>query len=216
MKNVTRTVHSYERIGASAIFIEDQKPPKRCGHMAGKTVVPPEFMEEKIKAGVAARSDPGFFLLARTDAIEPHGIDDAIGRGRRYLDAGADGIYVEGPRTSEELEEVGEAFRNVPLATSVLERGGKTPWTSPSELHAMGYDMILYPVTVLFRAVRAMQLGLADLLEGRPLSTDASVDLPEFESIVAMEDWADIENRFMHEPQSEGILRKVRKAVSGE
>jgi len=214
VKNVTRTVRGYERIGASALFIEDQKPPKRCGHMAGKIVVSVEFMVQKIKAAVAARSDPGFFLLARTDAIEPHGLGDAIDRGRQYLDAGADGVYVEGPRNRDELEEVGEAFRDVPLATSILERGGKTPWTSPSEMHAMGYDMILYPTTVLFRAVRAMQLGLSDLIEGRPLSAEAGMDLTEFEAIVRLDEWAAVENRFMPGRES-GILSKVKEAVTG-
>ena len=197
VKNVTRTVQGYERIGASALFIEDQKPPKRCGHMSGKIVVSADFMVAKIKAATAARSTPDFFILARTDAIEPHGLDDAIERGKRYLDAGADGIYVEGPRTNEELQRVGEAFRDVPLATSLLERGGKTPWMPPAEMHALGDDMILYPTTVLFRAVRAIQLGLADLLAGKPLDADASVDLPEFETIVRMEHWAAIENDFM-------------------
>src|SRR5205823_11433713 len=126
VKNVTRTVRGYEAIGASALSIEDQKPPKRCGDMAGKEVVAPEFMEEKIRAAVAARADPDFFLLARTDARQPHGLRDAIERGKRYLDAGADGVYIEGPTTVEELTQVGEAFRDVPLATSILERGGQT------------------------------------------------------------------------------------------
>jgi len=94
-KNVTRTVHEYEKMGASAIFIEDQQAPKRCGHMSGKKVVPPEQMVGKVRAAVAARSDPGFFITARTDAIEPEGVDAAIERAKRYLDAGADGVYVE-------------------------------------------------------------------------------------------------------------------------
>lgn len=215
VKNVTRTVRGYERIGASALFIEDQKPPKRCGHMSGKTVVPPEFMEAKIRAAVAARSTPDFFLLARTDAIEPNGLEDAIERGKRYLDAGADGIYVEGPRTRQELEKVGEAFGDVPLATSLLERGGRTPWVPPSEMHAMGYAMILYPTTVLFRVVRSIQLGLVDLREGRPLSVEHSVDLQEFESIVRMQDWADIENRFMYEEHGDGLIDRIKEAVTG-
>lgn len=82
-------------------------------------------------------------------------------------------------------------------------------------MHAMGYGMILYPTTVLFRMVRALQLGLADLLEGRPLSVGASVDMREFETIVGMQEWADIENRFMPEEHSGGILRKVKEVVSG-
>lgn len=216
VKNVTHTVRAYERIGASALFIEDQKPPKRCGHMAGKTVVSPKFMTQKIRAAIAARRSPDFFILARTDAIEPNGVEDAISRGQSYLDAGADGIYVEGPRSREELETVGKAFRNAPLATSILEQGGKTPWASPSEMHAMGYDMILYPATILFRVVRAMQQGLDDLLAGRPLRTGDGVTLQQFEDIVRLPDWADIENRFMPGSKRNGLLSKVKHAVAGQ
>ncbi|WP_210328466.1 hypothetical protein [Mesorhizobium caraganae] len=97
----------------------------------------------------------------------------------------------------EELTQVGEAFRNVPLATSILERGGKTPWQSPAELHEMGYDMILYPTTLLFRAVHALQQALDDLRQGKPLVPEASVDLAGFGDIVRMSEWAGIENRFM-------------------
>ncbi|MER9328476.1 isocitrate lyase/PEP mutase family protein [Mesorhizobium sp. M0152] len=215
VKNVTRTVRGYEAIGASALFIEDQKPPKRCGHMAGKEIVAAEIMEEKIRAAVAARVDPDFFLLARTDAREPHGLDDAIERAKRYLDAGADGVYVEGPTSVEELAQVGEAFKDVPLATSILERGGKTPWQSPSDLHAMGYDMVLYPTTILFSAVHAMQQALDDLREGRPLSPEKSVDLKGFEEIVRMSEWAAIENRFMRRSQ-DGMIAKLKQKLSGQ
>lgn len=195
-KNVTRTVNGYEAIGASALFIEDQKPPKRCGHMAGKEVIPADQMVEKIEAAVAARSNSDFFILARTDAREPNGLADAIARGERYLEAGADGIYVEGPKSRAELEDVGKAFRSVPLATSILERGGKTPWVSPSEMHDLGYDMILYPTTVLFRAVFAIERALSDLRLGNPLNPARSVNLDTFEAIVEMPKWAEIENRF--------------------
>ncbi|MER9139546.1 isocitrate lyase/PEP mutase family protein [Mesorhizobium sp. M0830] len=215
VKNVTRTVRSYEAIGASALFIEDQKPPKRCGHMPGKEVVASEFMEEKIRAAVAARDDPDFFLLARTDARQPHGLRDAIERGKRYLDAGADGVYVEGPTSVEELTQVGEAFRDVPLATSILERGGQTPWQSPAELHEMGYDMILYPTTLLFRAVHAVQQALDDLRQGKPLAPEASVDLASFEDIVRISEWAGIENRFMGQPH-DGMIKKIKQKLSGQ
>jgi 2-methylisocitrate lyase-like PEP mutase family enzyme len=147
-KNVTRTVRGYERIGASALFIEDQKPPKRCRHMAGKTVVPTDKMVEKIRAAVAARSNPEFFLLARTNAIEPNGLHDAIDRAHRYLEAGADGVYLEGPRNEDELRLIGNEFRDVPLATSILERGGKTPWLSPAAMSDLGFNMVLYPTSL--------------------------------------------------------------------
>lgn len=202
VKNVTRVVQGYEAAGASALFIEDQTAPKRCGHMAGKHVVPADEMEQKVRAAVKARSGTDLFILARTDAIEPHGLADAIDRGKRYLDAGADGIYVEGPRTEDELARVGAAFSGMPLATSILERGGKTPWQSPAQLHAMGFTMLLYPVTVLFRAVHAIQKALEDLKRGAPLSSDASVDLVEFEDIVDMRKWAAIEDAFPNKQSS--------------
>src|SRR5437588_3236302 len=96
VKNVTHTVRLYEGMGVSAIFMEDQKAPKRCGHMAGKQVISKEIMAEKIRAAISARHDSNsLFLIARTDAIAPHGLDDALKRGEHYLEAGADGIYLE-------------------------------------------------------------------------------------------------------------------------
>jgi 2-methylisocitrate lyase-like PEP mutase family enzyme len=168
VKNVTRTVRGYEAMGAAAIFIEDQQSPKRCGHMANKKVVPAAEMERKIRAAVAARSSADFFILARTDALAPLGVDEAIERAKRYLAAGADGAYVEGPTNRDELERIGRALGHAPLAVSMLEDGGKTPWLPPAEFAEMGFSIILYPTTVLFRATRAIQRALDDLAAGRP------------------------------------------------
>jgi 2-methylisocitrate lyase-like PEP mutase family enzyme len=195
-KNVTRTVRVYEAAGVSAIFIEDQVAPKKCGHMDDKAVVPVEVMEAKVRAAVAARTNPDTFLIARTDAIEPHGVDEAIRRAERYLVAGADGAYVEGPRSVEELEKVGRALGGSPLATSILERGGKTPWLPPRDLRGMGFSMVLYPTTILFRLTFAIRQALDDLLAGRPLATEASVDMEAFEEIVDLPAWGEIEARF--------------------
>jgi 2-methylisocitrate lyase-like PEP mutase family enzyme len=126
-KNVTRTIEGYERIGASAIFIEDQQAPKRCGHMADKKVVPVEEMVQKVRAATAARDNKDFYILARTDARAPHGLDEAIHRAETYLKAGADGAYIEGPETEEELRKIGEELKGAQLATSILERGGRRP-----------------------------------------------------------------------------------------
>lgn len=198
-KNVTRTVQGYELIGASAIFIEDQTSPKRCGHMSGKKVIPVEEMIEKVHAAIGARRDPNFFVLARTDALQPEGIDAAIRRGQRYLEAGANGVYVEGPRTEEELRIVGEAFRDVPLATSLLENGGVTPWLPPERFGELGYDMILYPTSLLFRMVRALEKAAADLRQGQPLNRSEAVDMETFEDVVEMRYWKTIEKRFGHD-----------------
>jgi methylisocitrate lyase len=195
-KNVTRTVRGYEALGASAIFIEDQTSPKRCGHMAGKSVIPVQQMVSKIGAAVAARQNRNTFILARTDAIQPEGVESAIGRGKAYLAAGADGIYLEGPRSVEELEQVGRAFRGTPLATSVLERGGVTPWLSPAQFRKLGYSMILYPTSVLFGLARATERILTGLRHGRRLNPSSSVDMERFEEIVDLQKWAKIESRF--------------------
>lgn len=213
-KNVTRTIRGYEALGASAIFIEDQTSPKRCGHMAGKSVVPKAAMVAKVKAAVAARQNKDTFLLARTDAIEPESVASAIKRAGAYLEAGADGVYVEGPRSVEELEQVGKALGGVPLATSVLERGGLTPWLPPDRFHEMGFSMILYPTTLLFRLARAIELGLNDLHAGRALDPAASIDMKQFEDLVDLPTWGEIETRYPSVPEQRGLIERGRKAVS--
>ncbi len=213
-KNVTRTIRGYEALGASAIFIEDQTSPKKCGHMAGKSVVPTGIMIEKVKAAVAARQDRDTFILARTDAIEPEGVGRAIKRAEAYLKAGADGVYLEGPRTTAELERIGAALRGVPLATSLLERGGVTPWLAPDEFQRLGFSMILYPTTLLFRLARAIELGLADLRAGRPLDPGQSIDMQQFEQMVDLPVWAEIEKRYPSVPEQRGPFRRVRDKAS--
>ncbi|HLJ55561.1 MAG TPA: isocitrate lyase/PEP mutase family protein [Chthonomonadaceae bacterium] len=195
VKNVTRTVREYEYLGASALFMEDQRPPKRCGHMDNKQVIDAAEMEKKVRAAVAARRTPDLFLLARTDAIQPLGLDEALRRGERYLKAGADGIYLEGPRTESELERIGRAFHGVPLATSVLERGGKTPWLAPREFERLGYSMVLYPSTVIFQATNAIARALRRLHDGQPADVTESVDMDQFEEIVDLQHWKEIEKR---------------------
>jgi 2-methylisocitrate lyase-like PEP mutase family enzyme len=196
VKNVTRTIRGYEAVGASAIFIEDQVAPKKCGHMAGKEVVPAEVMVSKVRAAADARNNPDTFLLARTDAVEPLGVEEAIRRGVLYLKAGADGVFVEGLRNVEEMRRVGRAFKGTPLATTILEGGGKAPWVAPDEMYDLGFSMILYPTSVLFRATRAIERALEDLKEGRPMPADDAVDFDAFEEIVRLHEWAELEARF--------------------
>lgn len=199
VKNVARTIRGYESLGASALFFEDQVAPKRCGHLAGKEVVPAEVMESKVRAAVFARSNRSFFLIARTDAIEPHGVDEALRRAERYLKAGADGIFIEGPRTVEEIEQIAKTLRGEALAINMFEGGGRTPWLPPEELHALGFSMILFPTTVLFRAVRAIERALDDLKAGRPMPREEGVTLDAYEAIVGLPGWGDLEKRFHHE-----------------
>ena len=195
-KNVTRTVQEYEAMGAAAIFIEDQAAPKKCGHMAGKEVIPLRKAVEKLKAAVAARSNHDFFIIGRTDSIAVNGLDDALRRGEAFLKAGVDGVYLEGAETVEELRQIGKTFEGVPLAISLLEGGGKTPILPPAELHLMGFNMILYPTTVLFRMVRAIERAMRDLNQGKPMPAKEGCSMEEFEEIVDLNRWATIELQY--------------------
>jgi len=204
VKNVTHTVRQYEALGVSAIFLEDQMAPKRCGHLSGKRVVPTELMEEKIKAAIAARRNEEFFLVARTDAREPEGLDSALARADRYLKAGADGLYVEAPKSKKELEQIGKAFHGVPQMTNMFEGDNETPWMTPKELVKFGFSMILYPTSLLFRVVRSLERALADLRVGRPTPAKEGVKLAEYEEIVGLQKWAEIEKRFQHGQGQQG------------
>lgn len=195
-KNVWHTVDTFVDRGVSAIFIEDQQAPKKCGHMQGKKVIPVTAMVQKVRAAVAAKQGRELFFMARTDAAEPNGLADAIARAKQYRDAGADGVYIDGIASERDLEAAGRALGDIPLATTILERGGKTPWASPQQMHQMGYAMVLYPTTVIFRAVHAISEALADLARGQPLAAEKSVDMATFEQIVDLKKWAKIEKEF--------------------
>ena len=196
VKNVTHTVRGYMALGIQGLFIEDQQAPKQCGHMDDKKVVPVEQMVAKVKAAVAARDKKDFFILARTDALAPEGVDAAIRRAEKYLKAGADGVYVEGPESVEQLKRIGKAFKGEHLATSILENGGKTPWVPPKQLGSVGYSMILYPTTLLFRATRAIQRAAETLRAGEPIDKDEAVDMKTFLKVVDMGHWEAIEKKF--------------------
>ncbi len=193
VKNVIRTVRAYEELGASAIFIEDQRSPKRCGHMAGKEVIEAEAMAVKLRAAAQARCNPDTFLLARTDARAIFGIADALKRAELYLSAGADGIFVEAPQSEAELERIGRELKGVPLLANMLE-GGRTPLLAPAELLRLGYSMIAYPTTLIFRVARTMEKALADLKSGRLTLAGEGVDFEEFKQITRFADWAAVED----------------------
>src|SRR5437588_1208701 len=197
VKNVTYTIRLYEEMGVSAAFIEDQQAPKRCGHMARKRVIEAKEMAIKVRAAVAAReSKDTIFVIARTDAIETDGLDEALRRAELYLEAGADAIYVEAAESERQLELIAREFRGVPLVANILEGGGETPWVPPERLRRMGFSMVLYPTTILFQMTRSIQEALKQLRQGRPMSKEASVNMKEFERIVGLPGWAVIENRF--------------------
>ena len=193
VKNVVHTMRTYEAMGAGAIFLEDQVAPKRCGHAAGKDVVEPEVLEEKIRIAASSRESKDFFLIARTDSRAIHGLDDAMRRSERYLNAGADGIFIEAPQSVEELERVARAF-DVPQMCNMLI-GGSTPILSNRELHEMGFSMIVHGTTLIKRVAKVLQLLLADLHEDKlQCNSQDFIGLKEFMRLVGVEDWQKIED----------------------
>src|SRR5205823_5628141 len=136
------------------------------------------------------------YLIARTDALEAEGMRKALKRGEQYLEAGVDALYVEGPRDDKELREVAEAFRGAALVTTMMEGGGETPWHPPQEFAEMGYAMILYPTSLIFRAAWAMREAAADLRAGRKLRREQAMTRDEFMKTVGLEYWQETEKKF--------------------
>ncbi len=160
-ENAARTVEVLEHAGASGIHLEDQEFPKRCGHLQGKTLVPAEDFAEKIAAAAAAKTAPEFLLIARTDARSVEGFDAAVDRARRYLAAGADAVFPEALRTRDEFETFARAV-DAPLLANMTEFG-KTPYFSVNDFAAMGFRLVIFPVTLQRAAMRAMERALATL-----------------------------------------------------
>ena len=156
--NVIRTVKEFERAGVSAIQLEDQVMPKRCGHLAGKEIIPKEEMVAKIKAAVDSRVDPNFLIIARTDAIAVSGLEEAIERGLAYQEAGADIIFIEAPQDVEAMKKITGSFR-VPLVANMVE-GGKTPLLTAKELQEIGYKLVIFPGA----ATRVIAKAVSDLM----------------------------------------------------
>jgi methylisocitrate lyase len=161
--NVVRTVEEFEQAGLAGLHLEDQVAPKRCGHLDGKQVIPAEEMVKKIRAAVRARSDPNFFLIARTDARSINGLEDAIARAQRYLDAGADAIFPESLESREEFEAFAKAV-SAPLMANMTEFG-KTPYLRAQEFAEMGYAMVIFPMTAFRVMMHAAREALHTLKE---------------------------------------------------
>jgi 2-methylisocitrate lyase-like PEP mutase family enzyme len=173
LHNVVRTVREFERAGAAGVLIEDQVTPKRCGHFAGKQLIPAADMVLKLKAALSARTDPDFVIVARTDARAVEGIDGAIERANRYGAAGADVCFIEAPQSQVELTAIPRAVK-YPLLVNMLS-GGVTPILPVEELGRLGYKIVVCPIETLLVAGKAVQR----LIEA--LMTRGRCDLPESE-----------------------------------
>jgi 2-methylisocitrate lyase-like PEP mutase family enzyme len=194
VKSLVYTMHTYERLGVTALMFEDQVAPKRCGHIAGKDVIPMERMAAHIRAAVENRLSKDTFILARTDARDVNGLDDALRRAERYLKAGADGLFVESPHDIEELTRIGRAF-DVPQMANMLE-GGRTPVLTPSELREAGFAMGVYGISLLLHSVHAMQDVLTRLKAEDLSFMGKATGFDEFKSLVGFEDWSSLEKYY--------------------
>jgi 2-methylisocitrate lyase-like PEP mutase family enzyme len=154
--NVRHAVRGYERAGAAAIQLEDQEFPKKCGHTAGRRVVPAEDMVRKIAIAAEARTSRDFLVIARTDARTSLGLAEAIRRARAYAEAGADMLFIESPETEEEMATIGRELGGMPLVANMVE-GGRTPMLRPERLAEIGYALAIYPVAGLLSAAAALE-----------------------------------------------------------
>jgi 2-methylisocitrate lyase-like PEP mutase family enzyme len=187
--NVARTVREFERAGAAAVQIEDQTFPKRCGHMEGTQVIPRDEMVKKVRAALAARSDDGTVIIARTDAIAVTGLEDALARMQAYAEAGADVIFPDAPRSVDELRAIA-AVVDRPLVANMSEHG-KTPLLSREEIGELGYAIALYPSSTLFAAAQSAR-EVAELLirDGTTRNgLDRILEFNEFNELVGLAAW---------------------------
>lgn len=193
--NTIRTVELWEAAGATGMFLEDQVWPKKCGHMAGKQVVPVEDWLSKLKAAVATRDN--LHITARTDARAAVSLEDAIDRARRALDVGVDAVFIEAPESLAELEQIAEALPGCVRVANMIE-SGKTPLLTPAELHDLGFDLIVAPLGGLYAAVKALRGAYATLAEKGTLRDDLDqvMSFDEFNALVDLDAHYETEERF--------------------
>ena len=187
--NVRHTVRGYEEAGASAIQLEDQEFPKKCGHTPGRRVIPAEDMIKKIRVAVESRRSADFLVIARTDARTTLGLDEALRRAEAYAKAGADVLFVESPESEEEMRTIGRAF-DLPLVANMVEKG-RTPVLSREELQALGFRLAIFPVTALLAAVRAMS-GVYAHFKDTGSSAGVAVPLQDFADLTKLMGFEDV------------------------
>ena len=200
--NVMETVRRYEHAGAAAIQLEDQQFPKRCGHLSGKELIPADEMVGKIRAAIYARASDEFLIIARTDALGVAGLEEAILRGKKYVDAGADMLFVESPNSMEELKTVADEFSEIPLMANMVE-GGVTPLLSADELESMGYSLVIYPNSLTRRFARAGLDLLADLHGNGTTRArlDKMMPFQELNAMLGIEDLKKLEQNYLPRPE---------------
>ena len=185
--NVQRTVQVLENAGVAGLFIEDQVFPKRCGHMEGKQIIPTDEMVAKVKAAVDARVDPDLIIMARTDAVAISGLDEAIERGNKYAEAGADLIFVEAPTSREDML---KSNREIKAPTNAIQiEGGKTPLLTVKELEELGFNVVVYPNITVYATAWALK-GLWEGLKKNGSTKhwlDKIIPFNEFNTLIGLD-----------------------------
>ena len=183
--NVQRTIRNFERGGAAAIQIEDQSFPKRCGHLDGKVLIKTDEMVGKVKAAVDARKTSDTLIIARTDARAVEGLQEAIDRAHTYEEAGADILFIEAPRSVDELKIIRKSFHlNTPLLANMVE-GGKTPVKTAEDLKSLGFNIVIFPGGAVRAATFQLQEYYAGLLENGS-NAEFSKRMHDFDSLNAV------------------------------
>ena len=163
--NIAETIAAYEAAGACGIQLEDQQVPKICGHIAGREVIERADALANIKTAIAARNSEDFLIVARTDAREQNGLEEALARGHEFLAAGADVLFIESPESAEEMKIIGKELGHAPLLANMVE-GGRTPLLSRTELADIGFNFVIYPVAAMSVAAAGLSQAYRELLDG--------------------------------------------------
>jgi 2-methylisocitrate lyase-like PEP mutase family enzyme len=210
--NVGRTMRLFERAGASAIQLEDQDFPKRCGHLDGKVLIPAAEMTGKIKAALDARRSRETLVIARTDAIAVEGFERAIERAALYRDAGADVLFVEAPKTRAELKRIPPALGGVPLMANMVE-GGKTPVLSAAELESMGFALVIFPGGIVRALARMASEYYASLAAGGTSEPFRSrmLDFTDLNELIGTQEMLALGKRYEAPARPAGKKRGTRR-----
>ena len=197
--NLMRTVSEFERAGVAAIQIEDQIMSKKAGHIPGQKLISKEEMVKKIEAAQMARKSDEFVLIARTDAIGVNGFEDAIDRAKAYHEAGADVLFVEAPRTKEEMKRVTELLSNVPVMINIVE-GGLTPVLEVNELQSLGFRIAIFPSSACSASVKAIQRVLGELKKKGSTGgfSKNMVPLKEMFELVGLSHYRELEKKYVN------------------
>ena len=192
--SVWKLVKELEAAGASGMFLEDQMWPKRCGHMQGKEVTAQEEYTEKLGAAIDARENKDFIIVARTDARATKGLDAAIERGLQNKKTGADAIFIEAPKNIDEMKKIGSSI-NAPLVANMIE-GGATPISSADKLYSMGFNIVLYPLSVLYASTFATMNVLEELKKTGTTKKTGIISFDQFNDIVELDKFKKLEKKY--------------------